>query len=180
MRAAATLLCLAAALGAPRLAQAHEGGLQAAVRLVGEGDYPAALEAASAESEPLARAQAELYVLHQGGDLRRALRVGLEGLEDHPDDLWLLDQTAYLALSLGVGGLAEDLYLHLEELSSVDAWRRYEPLLQEARDVKSQHAATEAALSRSRSAVIAGVLALLSPVLIAFFLGRSASTDSTE
>jgi len=147
--------------------------LQAAVRLVGEGKYQAALAAAQAESQPLARAQAELYVLHQGGSLPRALRVGLDGLEANPADTWLLDQTAYLALSLGLGSLAESLYLRLEPLSSVESWTHYEPLLLAAQELKAQRVATDTALSRSRSAVIAGVLALFLPLLIGSFLRRS-------
>lgn len=171
MRAAHWLLVAVASLGQPTAARG-EGGLQAAVRLVGEGSFAAALAAAQAEEEPLARAQAELYVLHQGGSLPRALRVGLGGLEGHPDDTWLLDQTAYLALSLGIGSLAEELYLRLEPLSSVESWSHYEPLLLEARALEAQRAATDTALSRSRSAVIAGLLALFLPMLIGSFLRR--------
>ena len=87
-------------------AGARESGLDAAVRLVGEGEFQAALSAARGETRSLERAQALLHVFHQAGALEEALEAGRKGLEDHPADPWLLDRCAYLALSLGAGDLA--------------------------------------------------------------------------
>lgn len=136
-------------------------GLQAAVRLVGEGQFVEALSAARAEPDPLGRVQAELYVLHQGGALEEALRAGLGGLETGPNDVWLLGQSGYIALSLGIGGLAEGIYLRLEEESTPEQFASSEVLLSEARDMQERRKAETRALSRARSVVLASFLSLV-------------------
>jgi hypothetical protein len=166
----ASLAFLAVAFAA--VPQEQENGLQAAVRLVGEERYRAALEAARAESQPLARAQAELYVLHQGGALEEALLAGLEGLETSPEDPWLLERSAYLALSLNAGSLAEELYLNLQQVTDEASWDLHEPRLGEARAIQERREAEALALTRARLGVIAVLLATLVPLLFWYRASR--------
>lgn len=127
-----SIVALALLTWAPRAA-AQESALQAAVRLTGEARYAEAIEAANAGEVPLQRAQGELYAYHRAGALEDALRAGLRGLEEAPKDTWTLEQTAYVALSLGAGELAVrlverlDAALPAEERSRLD-WMRAEAL----------------------------------------------------
>lgn len=76
------------------------GRAQSAVERVRDGDFVSALAAAEAETDPVRRVESVLYVRHQAGDLDGALEVGLRGAAIAPNDTWLLDRTAYVALSL--------------------------------------------------------------------------------
>ena len=88
-------------------------GLPLAIDRARAGDFQAALAAAEAEPDPVRRAEASLYVRHQAGDLDGALAIGLHGAELAPWDEWLLDRTAFVALSLRRPGPAR---LSLEAL----------------------------------------------------------------
>src|SRR5437762_8534190 len=90
-------------------------GLSLALDRVRAGDFQGALAAAEAEPDPLRRAEASLYVRHQAGDLDGALAIGLHGAEMAPRNEWLLDRTAFVALSLRRPGPAR---------VSLDALRR--------------------------------------------------------
>jgi len=162
-------LLAAPATGAP---VEQEVGLAAAVARVGEGRFAAALEAARGDPSPLDRAQAELYVLHQGGALEAALEVGLAGLAGFPEDPWLLDRSAYLALSLGDGGLADELYGRLEALVP-DRREALAPLRAEARQLEDRREAEARALGRAQTVVLVAALAALA--LMAFGLRPSPS-----
>ena len=153
-------------LSAPLAAQSPESGLQAAVRLVGEQRFQEALLAGQAESNSLARAQAELYVLHQGGALTEALEAGLRGLRVAPRDAWLLDRTAYIALSLGAGELAERLYIELQSIRTPEEWDASAPLLQEARTLIEVREAQGRSVSRARLVVGLAVIASLAVMLL--------------
>jgi hypothetical protein len=129
------------------------------------------LKAARAEVDPLVRAQAELHVLHHGGRLDSALQAGLSGLRAAPEDPWLLEQSAYIALSLGAGELAMDLGQRLREHMPPVEWPRLSWMLTEARALEQQRLAEARALKRSRTAVGAGLLACC---LTLVFVGLSA------
>lgn len=148
-------------------APASAQGLQEAWRLVGEGRFAAALEASQGELDPLARAQARTFVLHQAGDLRGALSAALAGLERSPTDPWLLDQGAYLAISLRSAELARELCARLGRAAEsgtlapeeVERYRRRAAELGlEAEKLLALEAGREAALLRARGTVGAGLL----------------------
>jgi hypothetical protein len=90
-------------------------GLQSTVDRVRDGDFLGALASAEAEVDPVRRAEGVLYVRHQAGDLDGALEAGVRGAAIAPGDEWLLDRTAYVALTLGRPGAAR---------VSLDALRR--------------------------------------------------------
>ena len=75
-------------------------GLQRAIELVRAGDLHAALAAADAETDPLARSQARVYVIHHAGDLDGALAVARRAVAEHPDDPWLAERLVFVATSL--------------------------------------------------------------------------------
>lgn len=93
----AALLALALCTGAT----AAPGDFDAIVALQASGRAREALALAEASEDPLLRAQGELYVRYQSGDLAGAFAAGLRGLEQYPKDLWLLERSATLAASLG-------------------------------------------------------------------------------
>ena len=168
-------LLLAAALfpvGAEAVAQ--EVGLQAAVRLAGEGRLAEALEAARGEPRALERAQAELHVLHHAGQLTEALEAGLAGLEATPRDPWLLERCAYVALSLGAGELALRLCEELREVDAPAAWEGHAWMLEEAERLVAQRERESTALMRARWTV---ALALLAGVGVALAVRRRLAAD---
>lgn len=152
-----TGLCLALLLAVSQASGAQDSGLQQAVRLVSEGRLAQALEAARGESDALARSQAELHVLHHGGLLEEALEAGLGGLEGAPEDPWLLERTAYIALSLGTGELAVDLCEDLRRAQPQE-WERHAWMMEEALSLRSQREGERKALGRARTLVGAGLL----------------------
>jgi hypothetical protein len=158
------LLCLAAAASPA----AQETSLQRAVRLTGEGDLSAALSAARSGQDPLTRAQGELYVLHHAGALESALQAGLRGLESAPKDPWLLERSAYIALSLGAGGLASGLSEELQAAVSPAEWSRHEWMLSEARSLESTRAAEADSLRRAQ---LVSALMGVGAVVLALILG---------
>jgi len=98
--------CLAALVLS--LAVAAQDTFTALVEQTQAGRLRAAQVQADALSDPLERAQGRLYVQYAAGDLAGALRAGLEGLEHAPDDPWLLERCATLALQLRASTLAND------------------------------------------------------------------------
>lgn len=158
-----------------------EAGFAAALRLVSEDRFAAALEAAALEPDPLARAQAHVHVRHHGGDLRGALSAALAGLEAAPSDPWLLEQGAFVAVSLNEGALAmtlaERLVLGLEALHPAGtepgpraALERAHGLREEARASHSRALERRASLRRARGVAFA-LLALC--LALAAFLART-------
>lgn len=151
----------------PCSAPAGAQGLNEAWRLVGEGRFATALEVAEGERDPLARAQARTLVLHHAGDLRGALAAVRDGLALAPADAWLLDQGAYLAISLRSGELARELCARLERaadsglLAEGEAERyrrRAAELRPEAEKLLALESQRAAALARARWTVGAGLL----------------------
>ena len=153
------IFCCAGALAL----HAQETSLQRAVRLTGEGDLSEALSAARSGEDLLSRAQGELYVLHHAGALEPALQAGLRGLEAAPGDPWLLERSAYIALSLGAGRLAAELSEELQAAVPPEDWARHEWMLSEARSLEGTRAAEESSLRRAQlvsSLVGVGAIAL--------------------
>ena len=70
------------------------------VQRVRAGSFPEALALAGEIPDALDRARASVYVRHQGGDLAGALSAAEAGLASAPADPWLLEQCAYVAISL--------------------------------------------------------------------------------
>lgn len=166
------LLLLAGLAGPP---QGPGAGFDAALRLVAEGRYAAALEAAEAEPDGLRRAQARVHVRHRAGDLAGALAAALAGLEADPSDPWLLEQAAFVAVSLNRGAqgeaLAERLARAVQPAGAADpgAPERAEGLLAEARAARALELARRDALARSRRVAL-GLLA--ASLLLGAFLAR--------
>ncbi len=155
----------------------QESGFDAALRLVAQGRYPAALEAAAREEDPLRRAQARVYVRHLAGDLPGALTDAHEGLELAPDDVWLLEQGAFVAVSLHEGEVAEHLATRLVEAlarledeggAGTEALIQAEELLAEAQSLRASESARQDALGRARTA---SLVILTGSILLAALLG---------
>ena len=100
------------------LALAAQSGFEAVLELHAEGRSSEALALAERLSDPLASIQAELWVRHHAGDLPGALRAGTDGLATHPDDPWLLERAAALALDLGAPERARSLAERLERAAA--------------------------------------------------------------
>lgn len=171
-------LCLVVLLagGAP----AQEVGLDAAIRLVREGDFQAALVAARGETRSLERAQALLHVLHQAGALEEALAAGREGLEHHPEDAWLLDRSAYIALSLGVGDLSRELARRLGENAEPESWQATNSswMLGEVELLQEERGKEQRALLLARCVVGAAALGCLALALW-LLKGTAAGVDKS-
>lgn len=101
-------------IGACFLWLCTQTGLQSAIERVREGDLVAAWSAAETVSDPLARAQARVYVRQHAGDLEGALREAAEGSTAHPSDPWLAERTLSIALSLSRLRAAEVALARLE------------------------------------------------------------------
>lgn len=151
-------------------------GLEAAIEQVSRGEFGTAYEAALAEPDPLRRAQAELYVRHHAGDLAGALASGERGLAATPDDAWLLERCAYIALTLRHAHKALEYArrLDLATARGADADRtRFaaaaQSALVEAQSLASSDAARRNALSRARVWVAS---ALLGSLLLLFAATR--------
>lgn len=156
---------------------AQETSLQRAVRLTGEGQLTPALAAARAGEDPLSRAQGELYVLHHAGALEAALEAGLAGLREAPGDTWLLERSAYIALSLGAGELSARLSEELRETLPASEWARHEWMLSEAQALESTRAEEAAALQRAQL-VSAGVGLLAVALMLALGARRGQPTPA--
>lgn len=144
--------------------------------LVAESRFAAALDEVAREPDPLRRAQNAVWVRHVAGDLHGALDAGLAELKAHAKDPFLLEQSAFIALSLRKSELAAELVGRLAttttsgELSADDV-ARYSPrvaLLEE--DLRAQTATVDArrrALHLARGVVLGalGAVALLTVFL---------------
>lgn len=160
--------------------RAQEPGLDAAVRLVGEGDFQAALVAARGESRSLERAQALLHVLHHAGALEEALQHGREGLAQHPRDQWLLDRCAYIALSLGADDLGRKLSSQLGANAEPGSWQETNSkwMLGEFERLRENRQNQQRALSRSRWTV--GLAALLCILLTVWMARRESGMSGAQ
>jgi hypothetical protein len=152
MRAA----CLA--LAALTALEARASSLERALELARERRFAEALAEARAEPDALRRAQAELYVLHHAGDLEGALAAGRAGLRAAPDDPWLRERCAYVALSLRAHGPARE---HADALARVARAGTDDAALAaryraEADALAATAARAGAALTRARITVLAG------------------------
>lgn len=76
------------------------GNFEQVLLLVRSGDFTSAAELARELEAPLERAQALVYLEHHAGNLERALATARAGAERFPEDSFLADQRAYIALSL--------------------------------------------------------------------------------
>jgi len=162
--APAALLAWIALFGTPQ-----ETPLQEAVRLTGEGRPAAALLAAGRSQEPVERARAELFVYHRAGALDDALAAGLRALAEEPSDPWTLEETAYVALSLGDGALASSLLERLRPQQAGEALERTAWMGEEAARLEGLRVAEGAALERARLVALA---ALAGALLLGGFAAR--------
>lgn len=181
---AALLLMLSISIGA----QPARDAFDEAWRLVGEGRFAAALDAARAEPQSLSGARARLFVSHQAGDLRGALEAGRAGLARFPEDAWMLDQTAYVALSLHAGEFGAELAHRLAGaalapgLSPEESQRyaaRAERHAKEAAQILESSRARDAALAAARGVVAAVVVAGLAFLGWCAFAPAGQSKSST-
>ncbi len=148
------------------------------------GDLVGAYALAEGFEDALLADQGRLYVRYHAGDLSAAFEAGLAGLERHPEDLWLLERSARLALDLSAAGHASELAGRLRaatraaELDAAGqaAWLEtadeYERLAQEH---LTRLSARDAALGRART-VVWVVAACASALLVLLLLsGRRAA-----
>ena len=84
-----------------------------AMSLVTEGRFAQALTAAEGVESAAERERARLHVLWSAGDLGGAFRAAHSGLQQEPQDPWLLERATALAISLGA---AESAAQHLDAL----------------------------------------------------------------
>ncbi|MFT7486084.1 MAG: hypothetical protein ACI9F9_001937 [Candidatus Paceibacteria bacterium] len=136
------------ALGCP----SKQGSMESAWQAVTEGQFRTALEFAQEEPDTLRRAQAELHVYHQAGALDQAFAAGLRGLQADPQNSWLLEQTAFVALTLGLGKRASTLLEELEAVKegSAPTWMR-----DQAKELVVQRQREGLALGLSRQVALA-------------------------
>ncbi|MFT4542189.1 MAG: hypothetical protein ACI841_001441 [Planctomycetota bacterium] len=106
-----------------------------------ESDYLGALQQASKIEDALLSAQSRLHVLHHGGDLPAAFRCGATALKQFPGDLYLLDQTAFIAGTLGD---SRELALLLDQVRSLRG--QAEVNADELERVLSSHSAVDETL----------------------------------
>lgn len=157
-RFAVAAVAFAMTLGTAVPGAAQETHLAAAVRLAGEGRFTEALaEAHLASTQPEA-AQAALYVWHHAGALEEALEAGLEGLAVVPEDPWLLDRCAFVAISLGDGALALEVCSRLERILGAEAFRQAAWMREEAERLTAQAEAEKQGEARARWTVLAALL----------------------
>lgn len=154
-------------------ANAPQSGLDRAVAAVREQRYADALAAARAEPDALLRSQAELYVFHQAGSLDEALAAGMAGLQGAPDNAWLLEQTAFVALTLGLGARAAG---YLETLEQVAPGQAPEWMVEQAGELSEQRADEQQALERARRVALAVLAA--AAVAIAYGARGGAAVDA--
>jgi tetratricopeptide (TPR) repeat protein len=159
---------------APLLVQ--ETPLQAAVRLSGAGRHAEALRAAAESQAPLERAQGELYSYHRAGALEEALGAGLRALDAAPDDPWTLEETAYVALSLGEASLAASLLERLAAGQTPEERMRTAWMAEEAARALELRGAERRALERARLVVLSGTGLALVLLVAGAMGGRGAGT----
>jgi len=154
-----------------------QDGLDRAIELMRSGDARAALAAAEAEADDLRRAQARVYVRHHAGDLEGALAAAEAGSGAHPDDPWLAERAAAIALSLRRAGAALAALGRLERIAAALAEPERTRWLDAARAARSEaeavalaHARRDTA-GRSARVVSLGVagLALVGLLALALF-----------
>lgn len=169
MSAPLLLLALLASWPGPGPSSPWRGqeGFQGVLAKVGESRYEDARRAASGLPEGVERSQALVYVHYQAGDLAGALGAARTGLLAHPEDAYLLEQAARLALDLGEPDMALGWTQELERLAvDGDGREKAGVLGAEARSGLLLREGTAKALGRARLAVILGaLLALLGAAL---------------
>jgi hypothetical protein len=166
---------LAATTVGLRSGQAAQG-FEAVASMARAGEVRAALELARSLDDPLDAARAEMHVLWSAGDLVGALVAGERGLARFPEDLYLLEQTGALSVTLGSSERAEALAQALRRRveasvlggEELNAWQARAQALQSETDrLVALHRARARALGRSRLVVFAGgvvaLVLLLSP-----------------
>ena len=166
-------------------AGARPDGLAQAVSAAARGELRDAYRAAEGETDPVRRSQALLHVLHHAGDLGGAYRAGRAGLESAPSDLWLLERTAYLALSLRAAADARELVERFERALAAselegqqrEDWARaLAEHRREARNLLELDAATRSAALRAQ--VVVGAAGLITLWLLTRLGGRSIPTEA--
>ena len=155
------------ALAGSGLGTLHDQQGDDPVRLVVEGRFVQALDAARAEGDSLRRWQNEFHVLHTGGALEAAMLAGSEGARLFPEDPWLWERVVYVALTLRQPDAAREHLNGLEQALAGLTPSLREPWLSTLGNLASQVADLEAARSaRARGLAraqltVAIVLALL-------------------
>ncbi len=136
-----------------------------AMGLVGEGRFQEAHQVIESLSGGVERAQAEVFLRLRAGDLPGALRWADRGAKTAPDDLWLAERRASIAISLGAHDLAArsvDEYAAALERSGTDVSSTALPgLIDEVDKIRAAEEKRDTALTRSRFTVLASLVALL-------------------
>lgn len=147
------------------LVVAQSPDFSAAMQRVGEGRFDAAHVLIDGLDDPVERSQAQVFLRLRAGDLPGALHWATQGTLLAPDDLWLAERRASIAVSMGAHKLAEravedysEALLRAGAESSPASLVSLNDELERMRSAKSER---EAALLRSRVTVLASLAALL-------------------
>jgi hypothetical protein len=125
-------VALLASGAAAQNAAAQDAAAEEVAALFESGRYDLALNETSFIESPQLRAEWRFHVLYNAGNLPAALDEALAGLDAAPQSLDLARNAVLCALTLGLGGVAEDLLARWKaaiESSSLDeaareAWLR--------------------------------------------------------
>jgi hypothetical protein len=150
-------------------------GLDAAIECVVRGDFGAAYDAVEAEPDALRRAQAELYVRHHAGDLVGALASGERGLDVAPDDAWLLERCAFIALTLRRAPTAAEHALALDRVLRTAPEAERVRFGAAAESAKAEASALVATAEAKRGALTRARTLVGSVVLVALVLAWAAA-----
>lgn len=144
---------------------AQSSDFSTAMQQVGEGRFEEAHALIEGLADPVEIAQAQVFLRLRAGDLPGALHWAGEGTSVAPDDLWLAERRASIAVSLGAHKLAERAALNYSEaLQRAGAELSPAPwvaLQAELAKMRSAAAKRETALLRSRVTVYVSLAALL-------------------
>ena len=147
------------------LISAQSPDFSRAMQWVGEGRFDEAHALIEALPQPVEQAQAQVFLRLRAGDLPGALHWATEGSMTDPDDLWLAERRASIAISMGAHALAEravaDYSAALVRTGSPSPAAPLVRLRGELESMRSAKVEREAALLRSRVTVLASLAALL-------------------
>lgn len=136
-----------------------------AMNLVGEGSFLEAHELIETLPSLVDRAQAQVFLRLRAGDLPGAMHWAEVGTDAAPDDLWLAERRASIAISMGAHDRAvqavEEFASALQRTGSSEASASLVGLQLELELMHAADEQRESALFRSRATVFGSLTVLL-------------------
>ena len=136
-----------------------------AMQLVGDGRYREAHELIESLPSLVDRAQAQVFLRLRAGDLPGAMHWAEVGSEAAPDDLWLAERRASIAISMGAHERAVqavgDFASALLRAGTTETSAPLADLQQELEAMQSADEQRDSALFRSRATVFGSLTVLL-------------------